>query len=360
MKSTRRNAFTIVELLVVVSIIGILLALASAGLRAAISSGKQSKEMNRVRQITVAWLMYSGQYEDRLLPGILEQALGQPGMQTDPADPSTQAWRVHYKDQRGNELEPSLCQTYPWRLASYLDYDSDPFLGYRSDGETNLALSVYRDPEYPVDLPSSMASAIALDGAGVAFQPGFGYNAYYLGGWWKLVAGVPTLAFGHDGYTQPGSASIIRNGIVATRLSGISRPSELVAFCASTYLPASSAPYSKFSEYDPGSAWVVPHRLGTADIWGFGGVTLETVSNWEPDLNGRVMALLNPMPTPLPQGDIGSLLVHSTQSVPFERYGKSVSLSHADGSTTSEDIAVLNDVRYWVPCAEHVTFTHSP
>lgn len=69
MKNTRRFGFTIVELLVVISIIAVLLSLLLSGLNAASATGRKTKEMNRLKQVLYAWLMYSGQYEDKLLPG---------------------------------------------------------------------------------------------------------------------------------------------------------------------------------------------------------------------------------------------------------------------------------------------------
>ena len=212
MKNTRRFGFTIIELLVVVSVIAILIGLLSAGISGAISSGKTTKEMNRLRQLMLGWTMYSGQYNDRLLPRYLAPDVQQ-GSQNSPA------WQVRYKNKHGDELVPGLCQTYPWRLASYLDFAIDPFMGYRSDSQENLDYSLYLEPppEIPVTLPEIIANAIYIrdsnpptprPGSGAAFQPAFGYNAYYVGGWWEMLSDVPTMKFGNDGYTQAGTAGV--------------------------------------------------------------------------------------------------------------------------------------------------------
>ena len=357
MKNTRRFGFTIVELLVVISIIVILVGLLTSGLSGAIATGKRTKEMNRLKQIMLAWSMYSGQYEDRLLPGFLESGVQQ-GAQ------GSSAWQVRYKNKKGTELDPRLCQTYPWRLAPYLDFNTEPILGYREDSQDNLDYSLYQDPTIPITLPTTLSTCTSLEGSGAALQPAFGYNAYYVGGWWETGTTVPTLKFGNDGYTQVGSTGVARGRLIARTQSGIPNPSGLIVFAASIFLNQSPNPYSKLDEYLPGAAWVTPHRLGPDEIWGFGGVTLEGI---DVALNGQTHSNVSEMissflsPSPIIQsGDIGKLLVYKDQSIPFNRYGKSVSVGRADGSVNSSSMTELNDLRLWIPCAETLTFSHAP
>ena len=355
MNKARRFGFTLIELLVVISIIAILVGLLSSGLSGAISAGKTTKEMNRLRQLMLAWTMYSGQYNDRLLPGFLESGVQQ-GAQ------GSAAWQVRYKNKHGTELDPLLCQTYPWRLASYMDFSIDPIMGYRADSEENLDYSSYLAPEIPDNLPASLTGAIPLQGSGAALQPAFGYNAYYLGGWWEMVSGVPTMKFGNDGYTQAGTTGIARGRVVAQTIGNIPKPSELIVFSASIFLNQSDTPYSKLNEYLPGSAWVVPHKLGQEEVWGFGGVILEGIdvsSNANSDSINPMSAFLSPSPL-MQSGDIGKLMVFKNQSVPFNRYGKMVSVGVADGSTKTYSMTALNDIRLWVPVADTLTFSHAP
>lgn len=360
MKASRRFGFTIVELLVVISVILILVGLLASGLSGAIRTGKTTKEMNRLKQIMLAWQMYSGQYGDKILPGFLEQD-GPTGVQQG-AIGST-AWQVRYRNKRGQELAPGLCQTYPWRLAPYLDFNYDPLLGYRSVAEDALDVSLYQDPEVPANLPASLLTTAnpTLEGAGAALQPGFGYNAYYVGGWWAYTNNTPTLVFGNDGYTQVGASGVARGRLIATSQGNIAKPSELIVFSASTFLNQSSDPYSKFADDRAGAAWVVPHKLGQTDIWGFGGVVLETQTNAsQRNWNDPILALLSPAPAPKFQGDIGKLLVYQNQAIPFARYGTQVSIGVADLSVRSTGITSLNDLRLWVPAADDLNFSHAP
>ena len=63
-RSRPRPGFTIVELLVVISIIAILLGIMLVGLQSATRTSKNLQSMNRGRQIFIAWTAYSNTYSD--------------------------------------------------------------------------------------------------------------------------------------------------------------------------------------------------------------------------------------------------------------------------------------------------------
>jgi len=366
------RAFTIVELLVAISVIGLLLGLLISGLRAAVTAGKQTKEANRLKQVLLAWQMYSNQYEDRLLPGYLEQCMGADGVQRGPQGGAS--WQVRFRNKQGRELTPELCQAYPWRLAPFLDYDYDAILGWRLDIIDDLDTALVVETDQVPDLPACLASVGAsMDGAGTELQPGFGYNAYYLGGWWRWVNNAPTLTFAQSTQTQGGTSGTNAGSVTALAQSNISRPSEIIAFCGSTFLNASTYPSATLSENLPGAPWVVPHKLGATDVWGFGGVVLESVTlNSEGNPGGDALsaavpaafsAWLSPGPrvlaAPAPQGDIGHLMVYQSQAIPFERYGKAVSVGCCDVSVKFLTLKALNDIRLWVPSAQTEQFSHT-
>lgn len=366
------RAFTIVELLVVISVIGLLLGLLIGGLRAAITSGKQTKEANRLKQVLLAWQMYSNQYEDRLLPGYLEQCMGEDGVQTGPQGGAS--WQVRFRNKQGQELAPELCQAYPWRLAPFLDYNYDAILGWRLDIAEDLDTALALETDQVQDLPVCLASVGAnMDGAGTELQPAFGYNAYYLGGWWRWLNNAPVLTFAQSTQTQGGTSGTNAGSVTALAQSNISRPAEIVAFCGSTFLNASSNPYDKLNDTLPGAPWVVPHKLGPTDVWGFGGAVLESVTlNSEGNPGDDALsaavptvfrAWLSPGPrvlaAPAPQGDIGHLMVYQSQAVPFERYGKAVSVGCCDVSVKFLTLKALNDLRLWVPAADTAQFSHT-
>ncbi len=348
MKPRLIRAFTIVELLVVLAIITVLLGLLASGLGRAIMGGKKTKELNRLKQVMTAWTLYSGQYEDKLLPGFID-----PGVQT--------AWGVNYRNRAGQVLDARLAQAYSWRLLPFLDFNYEAVMGYREADEEDVDDSIYEAQDPPVTLPGTLAGVDTLAGAGVAVEPGFGYNAYYCGGWWTTVGGVPTLAFGDSSWTDVGGATV-RGRLVARTLGSISKPSEFVAFSASTYLDPGD--YHAFQDQQPGAAWVTPNRLGPTAVWGIGGATMQDVGGIAlggPTLFTDPMAsLLAPVAPVNPMGEAGFLQVQVAQAVPLARFNEAVSVGMADGSVGSSGLSELSDVRRWIPCANTGDFAHGP
>ena len=59
MRRTSQRAFTIVEMLVVISIIAILLALLFGGVTSALKTSKNSKQLSDLRQLFTGWTLYA-------------------------------------------------------------------------------------------------------------------------------------------------------------------------------------------------------------------------------------------------------------------------------------------------------------
>jgi len=66
--STRR-AFTLIELLVVIAIIAILMAILMPALQRAREQGKRAACENNLKQLSLAWIMYADENDDRLVNG---------------------------------------------------------------------------------------------------------------------------------------------------------------------------------------------------------------------------------------------------------------------------------------------------
>ncbi len=291
MVRARQRAFTIVELLIVIGIIAILMSLLFVGLRGALANAAKTRELNSLRNITLSWTMYSGSNNDRLLPGYLE--------------PSVQdAWRLEWRNVAGETLTPELAAPYSWRIAPYVEFSWEVLVGYRDDTQQELN---------------------AIPAEDVAFEPAFGYNAFYVGGWWETqTVGATTIqAPRYDLISEPGYG-----GLVARTLGAIRQPSELVIFCATT-------------ERQPGRFINAERGAG---VRGFHLATPAIVAGenrWEP-LDGTTMALN----------------VLAAGPVPLARHSNSVAMTTADGGTSTISFDELADQRRWITIAESSDWTH--
>lgn len=335
----RYRAFTIVELLVVIGIIAILSSLLVTAVFRGVATSKKTKELNRLRQIHLAWTLYGNNNNDAAMPGFV--------------DPGVQAyWKLNYRNQDGADLAPELAQTYTWRMAGYLGFAIDPVLGYRDDYTRNLDSSDWVPPDSPVTPPASILPALGMAGAGAAFQPSFGYNAFYLGGWWTSPNGVPEMRF-VDGAYQDASNATVRGRLVARSIGSVTRASEVIAFASSTYYSAGL--HGDPEDLAPGAAWVTPSRLGSQSIWGFGGATLQGI-----DAVASSPPLTQGSGSAGKQLAIGSYEVYlDGAAVPLRRFGEQVAACHVDGSTDSLGLDQMFDMRRWIPAATAPDFTHT-
>ncbi len=329
------RAFTIVELLVVVSIIALLVALLATGINSALKTSRNSKQLSNLRQMFTGWTLYSNQYNDQCLPGFLSVEI-------------QNMWKVAYRmkekveGQSSDKFDRAATQTYPWRLAPYLDYSWELLLGYRDDPNTEATGSLY------TIAPLTIASAKLGDalqqlcprstmGASVALQPAYGYNAFYIGGWWDLSKNPKTQGLARPYFSDALSIAADKKtnaGAIARTIGTIALPDRMTVFAPSAYLAANaSAPapgstatnlqngYRSLEPNIAGAAWLTPPWLGTQRIW--------SSSNNDPL----------------------SLALYTDQAVVVMRDSKQIPIAKGDGSNTLENYAGLNDMRAWVNMA---------
>jgi prepilin-type N-terminal cleavage/methylation domain-containing protein/prepilin-type processing-associated H-X9-DG protein len=65
----RRGAFTLIELLVVIAIIAILMAVLMPALKRAREQGQRAVCLNHLRTLTMSWIMYADQNDDKIVNG---------------------------------------------------------------------------------------------------------------------------------------------------------------------------------------------------------------------------------------------------------------------------------------------------
>jgi prepilin-type N-terminal cleavage/methylation domain-containing protein len=176
-RSNRKKAFTLVELLVVIAVIGLLVGLATPVLGRARLAGQQASETAAAKSLITAYLAAAQDQNGVLLKGYDEEGVA--------------------TDSQGNEFQSGSSQAsrWPWRLAPYLNYQLE---GAILVNERANSL----DPNDPNQ--SYLVSA----------SPSLGMNSSFVGG--------------HEN-GQP-AYSYVTNGTCVTRLAQAVKPSQLIVF----------------------------------------------------------------------------------------------------------------------------------
>ncbi len=171
----RAEAFTLVELLVTISIIALLVSITLPALAKARAAGRQTRELSAGNQLLKAYLTYAQDNRDKVLPGYLRSAWTDPSM--DPAH----EFKVWDNDKTADEDERMFGTTikrYPWRIAPYLNFARE---GLIVDTALYNEYRNLRDGKNDTDSFQR----------GIAESPSFGLNTTYVGGDSKRGAFYP-------------------------------------------------------------------------------------------------------------------------------------------------------------------------
>ena len=172
------KAFTIVELLVVISILGVLAALGMPAYKKASDAGKKAADVAACKTVVTAYLTHAADNEGILMKGY---------------DASGTAFDSNGRLMSGEDAHEA--HRWPWRLAPYFNYG---FLGGTHVNEAK----------------DFIASQGGISQAYlVSVLPSVGLNANFIGG---------------NDYTS--FASLNKKGLVATRLVQVPQPGNTVAF----------------------------------------------------------------------------------------------------------------------------------
>ncbi len=156
-----QEAFTLIELLLVVGTVAVLLAIALPGLGHARKMGLQAREFTGAKQLVTAWTAYANDHRTVVMPGYASRAMVVTGPQT-----------LKVLDDGGQAVLGVEAQRYPWRIAPYLDYQlrglyDDPKVFDRYRGAS--------DYRYRISLSPSMGINAEFVGGkadpGLAFTP---------------------------------------------------------------------------------------------------------------------------------------------------------------------------------------------
>ena len=336
---SRDRGFTIVELLVVIGIIAILLALLAPALGGVKRRSLKFQETNSLREVAKAWNLYANAFSGAALPGYLD-----PEMQG-----ARPGWNVEYEYHTPAPgppgttdivIPPEIAAPWTWRLLPFLSYNHDVIHGHLD--EPNVDQSNMTEPAEAWEIAS---------------KPGFGYNGYYVGGWWEMVEDkgwddIPRYRFFKARADLNGDGTIEEDGefarVVVRSISQIRRSTELVVFCSSSEVDPGV--YKKWNDNQPGHHIVIPPWLADERQWGFpegdggpGG----------PGRRGGTQMAAG-------RGDIWTIEAFTQTSLPIGRYTKSSAVVYADGHTANQSASELMDMRQWIDTADEKDYQHLP
>ena len=289
--------------------------------------------MNQLRQLHMASTAYTGSNADRFMPGYL-------------SDEVQSRWRLRYKYEGGGRVASRLARYYPWRLLSYVDWSYETMLGYSPNSE--IVEEVPRNGDQ---------NTISAGGIEVSDNPWFGYNAYYVGGWWEINANNnPSMKYANGTWDQTaGSGEIIpTSGKLVLQTEGrATDPTTLVLFAGATR--RDPGVFREDTEFAPGAPWATPHRLADTLVWdisinarqpapeaGFATVVFG---------QGSVFESPDPGPVLFGQGTGISIRVFVPEAIPYRRLASTVSLVNVGGNTEAVSIGDLTDQRRWINAA---------
>jgi prepilin-type N-terminal cleavage/methylation domain-containing protein len=319
LRHPRPRAFTIIELLVVVSIIGLLVALIMPSLAGVRRQSRKTSELNSIKQVGLGWLMYGNNNADAVLPGFLEAQVQLP-----PVPGVSRGWDVKYKFPNRTDIpiDPvdPIAGPWTWRLMPYLDFNHDMVHGYTGEDGWDMT-------SIETDLNEARE---------VAYQPAFGYNGFYLGGYWTMTpdfngtVDVPRPMFWNHCRAGSREALDIPQGI-----SQIRRSTDMIVFCSSSRLP--TGVHQRFRDDTPGSHLVAPPTLADVEQW------------------GRVRN------TGSGGGDIGAVEVFASPDAytPISRYTNTAAYFCADGHVDQSSVDSLIDQRRWINAASSKDYSHT-
>jgi len=225
-----RCAFTLVELLVVVSVIGLLMGALVPALSGGYAKAREIGDTNALRQLLVGYHQFSAARSDAILVGYYAQ---DPGYNLD--------------DTLGAKVAKGLPrQRYPWRLATFLS------AGLRG------SFLMGAQEKFLDAVPSPGTSDRDWWQYRVSTLPSFGVNAHFLGGYKVNAPGIGTKS---AGYVKPPKYRVVK------MMSHVTNPSRCIAFGS-----------ARGEDWDPKSGastiaqgWYLVESPAIGDLGPFGG-----------------------------------------------------------------------------------------
>jgi prepilin-type N-terminal cleavage/methylation domain-containing protein/prepilin-type processing-associated H-X9-DG protein len=345
--SPKKRAFTIVEILVTITIIGLLLGLLLPALSGVKRQSRKRTEANNLKQVHLAWMLYANHSNDAAVPGYMDI-----DVQYD--------WKCRYEFPDQSQVPPFIgCPCPPvknitgpwtWRLMKFLDYTPGIVEFYEESALAATLPAIDQEwvMHHVIEGPGNPDCERYERAHAMAEAPIFGYNGFYVGGYWTMqnVGGTQTPKYEYFNHCESNNPNpnYRPRVAVATSIPQIRRSSELVTFCAATRFDSTGMNGKLFDER-PGTYLVTPPFMGTTPQW-----KLPAQIDGEHVVAGDVEVMNLGIP---------NITTGNHAGVPFTRYGGGAATLFADGHIDQQNYHSLFDMRKWVDNATTVNFQHT-
>ncbi len=285
------RAFSLVELLVVVGLLGLIVAIAVPTYGKIREYAARSREMAAARSLAVAWTSYATDQGGAIIPGF------KPGLS------------AFYEE--GTPIPPdafgggpTIAARWPWRLAPYTDFNLQSM--YVGEQAKRLSELENGDPGEYLYFGS--------------LYPSFGMNTTFIGGDSERSGFLPD--------TLPNGQPNPLGRFYASRLSQLTRPAELIVFAS-----------ARTQATPNGSMWHGYFRLEPPRF-----LDRQWAAEYVPDEPGEGAA-----------GQVDPTAAMSFGNLAARVYGggrDEAITATADGSVKLESVRTLEDMRRWAPGAD--------
>ena len=296
--SLNKRAFTLLELLVSISLIMLLVGFVAVALKGVRGSANRAESLSALRQMTLAYASYSADHGQRLMPGYLDEDVSnQLGISARLPDGTVL-----------DQCDGQICDrsSYVWRLAPYVDNTWQTFYVDLRDPGLLARLHGKYDECPPVLGPAGDPTG------GISERPAFGMNSIFVAG--DTTHGGAAATPFHP-WNPAGNDSI-----AATRLSQVKNPSRLILFAPAAKVGGDDAD-GGFCELRP------PFLPDDSGNW--------TLQQWAIGPGGKIV-----------------FTGQATEAgQPVDRSGKGIlPVALLDGSSAVEPFAnIATDMRRWNP-----------